>query len=290
MIDDNAVSLLKQQVRQIKLFATDLDGTLLDSKHSLSDENRDALSALADKGIIIVLATGRSRSSIPDSITGLRGTKYLMTTNGARIYLSETDEVIRESFLSAEALDYIFPFFDDPEVMCVVFWDGIPYVEDKRYAAARDYGVPRWYSDYFFESRKPINNFKTAVHDNADRIENINFYFPDEDVQERVRLCLKERTDLYEFTSSFPFNYEVNGLGVMKGAALDFIAKREGLTPEEIIAFGDNDNDVTMIEYAGIGVATANATAKSIAAADLVTELDNNNSCVAATLRNLGLI
>jgi len=290
MNDKKITDSLKKRARLVKLFATDLDGTLFDSKHELTPETRDALSALTDKGIKIVLATGRSRATIPDSIAEMRGVNYLMTTNGARIHVMPSDEIIYEKFLSAEALEYIFPYFDDPEVMCAVFWDGAPYVEEKRYYAARDYGVPRWYSDYFFESRRPLKNFVDAVNANADRIENINFYFPDEIVQQQVFLKLQTRTDLYELSSSFPFNFELNGLGVTKGAALDLIAKREGLKPKEIIAFGDNDNDASMIEYAGIGVAVANATPLSLAAADLVTELDNNNSGVAAALRLLELI
>jgi len=174
--------------------------------------------------------------------------------------------------------------------MCEVFWDGVPHVEVGRYNNARDYGVPRWFSEYFFKSRKPLVDFEAAVNNNSRKIENINFVFGEENVQNRVLSFLKEGADLYELTSSFPFNYEIGGVGVSKGAALDFIAKREDIQSDEIIAFGDNDNDVTMIEYAGIGVAVANAVPRALAAADLVTELDNNHSCVAEALKTLGLI
>jgi len=290
MNTETSIDTLRRRAECVKLFATDLDGTLFNSKHELTPENRTALSELTDKGIKIVLATGRSRATIPDYIAEMRGVNYLMTTNGARIHIMPSDEIIYEKYISAEALEFIFPYFDDPEVMCAVFWDGAPYVEEKRYYAARDFGVPRWYSDYFFDSRRPLKNFVDAVKANADRIENINFYFPDENVQDQVFHELQARKDLYELSSSFPFNFELNGLGVTKGMALDFIAKREGIQPEEIIAFGDNDNDVSMIEYAGIGVAVANTTPLSLAAADLVTELDNNNSGVADTLRLLELI
>jgi len=284
-----SIDTLRRRAGRVKLFASDLDGTLHDGKHVLSDENKNALLALAEKGIILVAATGRSRSSIPETITGIKSIKYLITANGARIHLNSTDEIIREQFLDAKALEYIRPFFDDDDVMCEVFWDGTPHVEERRYKAARDYGVPRWFSDYFFNSRRPLENFETAVYKNADIIENINFVFGNEAVKERVRLFLESRTDLYEFTSSFSFNYEIGGVGVSKGAALDFIAKREGVSPEEIIAFGDNDNDVTMIEYAGIGVAVANAVPRALAAADYVTE-DNEHSGVAAALKTLYLL
>ena len=289
MINEASIETLRLRAERIRLLASDLDGTLLDKGHALSDENRGALSLLADRGVILVAATGRSRSSIPDSVTGLHGLKYLITANGARIHLNSTDEVISASYLDPVALDYIRPFFTDNEVMCEIFWDGAPHVEESRYNAARDYGIPRWFSDYFFSSRRPLSDFEASVFENANKIENINFVFGNDDVQKRVLEFLKARTDLYELTSSFPFNYEIGGVGVSKGMGLDFIAKHEGVSPMEIIAFGDNDNDVTMIEYAGIGVAAANAVPRALAAADLVTS-DNNSSGVAAALKTLGLI
>ena len=284
-----ALDGLRQRARRVKMLATDLDGTLLDSKHSLSDENREALGALADRGVVLVCATGRSRTSIPEAISSLPGVKYLITANGAKIYDNEKNEVISESYLSADAIDYIQPMLYDPEVMCEAFWGGAPHVEEKRYRDARDYGIPRWFSDYFFNTRRPIEDFVSAVREHEREIENINFIFGKDDVQERLRQFLGARTDLYELTTSFPFNFEIGGVGVGKGAAVDFIAKREGILPEETICFGDQNNDVSMIEYAGIGVATANAVPRALAAADFVTS-DSEHSGVAAALKTLNLI
>ena len=279
---------LKERAKGIKLFASDLDGTLFDSTHTLRDDTREALRALADRGVILVCATGRSRSSLPESITGFEGVKYLITANGARLFLRETDEVIYEKFLIPEAIEYSWPFLADEDVMCEFFWGGVPHVEEAHYNAARDYGIPKWFSGYFFSTRQPVRDFESAVREHINEIENINFIFGSEDVQARVHAYLLERTDLYELTSSFPFNYEIGGLGVGKGAAIDFIAKREGILPEQTICFGDQDNDAGMIEYAGIGVAMANATPLSRAAADIIT-LDNEHEGVLAALKAINL-
>ncbi|MDR0875035.1 MAG: HAD hydrolase family protein, partial [Clostridiales Family XIII bacterium] len=85
------------------------------------------------------------------------------------------------------------------------------------------------------------------------------------------------------------FNFEIGGKGVSKAAAVDFIAKREGIRPEETITFGDNSNDASMLRYSGIGVAVANAVPDALAAADYVTD-DNEHYGVAAALKALGLI
>ena len=280
---------LINRAKGVKLIATDLDGTLFDGKHMLSDENLRALETLAARGIVLAAATGRSRTSIPDMITSLPGIKYLITANGAKLYLNGADELIFEKYLSPEALEYVRPLLSDDELMCEAFWDGTPHVEEARYIAARNYGIPRWFSDYFFNTRKPIANFETAVFDHVNEIENINYIFANDVVQERVRLFLAKRTDLYEFTSSFPFNYETGGVGVSKAAAVDFIAKLENISQEETLCFGDNDNDASMIEYAEIGIATANAVPLALAAADLIT-LSNEESGVAAALMALRLI
>ena len=69
------ISILRERAKKIKLFATDLDGTLFDQKHVLRDDTRDALLSLHNKGIVLVVATGRARSSLPDSITSLKEIK-----------------------------------------------------------------------------------------------------------------------------------------------------------------------------------------------------------------------
>ncbi|MDR3365265.1 MAG: HAD family hydrolase [Clostridiales Family XIII bacterium] len=280
---------LRRRAAGVRLLATDLDGTLLDRTHSLSAENKAALSELARKGVVLAAATGRSRTSIPEAVTALEGLKYLITANGAKIYENGTEKILYESYLSAEAVDYIRPFLSDREVLCEVFWDGAPHVEEARYKGAPEYGIPFWFSDYFFSSRLPIRDFEAAVRAHENEIENINFVFANETVKERIRQWLKAREGLYELTTSLAFNFEIGGLGVCKAAAVDFIAKRESVRPEETICFGDNDNDISMIEYAGIGIAAANGVDEALAAADFVTK-DCGQSAVAYALKTLGLI
>lgn len=283
------IEVLRERAKKIKLFASDLDGTLLDTKHLLSDETRRALVTLSRKGIIVVVSTGRSRFSIPETVTSVEGLKYLITANGSKLFINGTDELIFEKYLSAEALDSVAHFFSDPEVLCEVFWDGVPHVESSKYNNARDYGIPMWFSDYFFLSRKPIDNFIKTIRENEKIIENISFVVGTESVKDRVWNSLLENSNIYELTSAFPFKYEIGSIGVSKGAAVDFIAKREGVLPEETICFGDYYNDLTMIEYAGIGIAVGNAASGIIAAADYVTD-DNDNEGVVSALKTLGMI
>ncbi|GHU62560.1 sugar phosphate phosphatase [Clostridia bacterium] len=280
---------LRARARKIRLLATDLDGTLLNRKHELTGANRAALTACAEKGLVVCTATGRSYSSIPQEIAGLDGMRYLITANGAKIYDAVSRDILYESYLSEEAVAYVRPFLTDKEVLCEYFWDGKPHVEEARYHGAADYGIPFWFSDYFLASRVPTPDFDAAIQVHAKEIENINFVFAADDVKERVGAFLRQREDLYELTTSLAFNFEIGGKGVSKAAAVDFIAGREGIRPEETITFGDNSNDASMLRFGGIGVATANAVPDAIEAADYVTE-DNEHDGVAKALAALGMI
>ena len=291
-IEDISVGMLedlRRRARRVRLVATDLDGTLFDQTHTLRDGTRRALKALTDRGIVLAIATGRARFTIPEAVTSLEGLGYIITANGAKLYVSRTWELIFEKYLSLDALDYARPLFSDDEVLCEVFWDGAPHVEEERYIKARDYGIPKWFSEYFFRTRIPTKDFENAIGRHISKIENINFVFGNETVEERLRSFLAKRTDLYVFTSSFPFNFEIGGTGVSKGAAVGFIANRERISAEETLCFGDQNNDVAMIKSAGIGVATANAVSRAQAAADFVT-LSNEQEGVAAALKLLGLV
>jgi len=278
---------LLRRAKHIRMLATDLDRSLLNREHRVTPENRSALERCARQGICLVLATGRALSTVPDEARGVKGVRYLTCANGAKIYDNQTNELLYERYLSAEAVEYVAPFVADNQVLCEFFWGGYPYVEAELYETHA--GIPDWFLGYFLESRKPVKNLLAVVREHIHEIENVNFVFDTEDVKTRVRDYLKRGERLYELTSSLAFNFEIGGAGVNKASALKFIARREEIAREEIIGFGDSANDIKMIEYAGVGVAMENATPEVRAAADFVTT-DCEHSGVAHALETLGLL
>jgi len=83
-------------------------------------------------------------------------------------------------------------------------------------------------------------------------------------------------------------NIEINAEGVCKGKGVEILGEKLGIKKEEIIAIGDNENDLTMIEYAGLGVAMGNATEEVKELADYITDT-NNNSGVAKAINKFAL-
>ncbi|MDR1796284.1 MAG: Cof-type HAD-IIB family hydrolase [Clostridiales Family XIII bacterium] len=271
----------------IRLLASDLDRTLLDSKHEVSAENKAALEACAEKGVVLVAATGRALSAVPEGVRKVRGMRYIVCSNGAKVFENDGTKLLYERYISREAVDYIRPLLEDGEVLCEFFWGGYPYVQQDRYD--RHEAIPGWFLEYFLASRKPVPDMARAIEEHLHEIENINFVFADDAVKERLRGYLAARTDLYEFTSSMPFNFEIGGVGVSKASALDFVCAREGILPAQCICFGDSENDAHMIAWAGIGVAMGNAVPEAKAAAGHVTG-DNEHSGVAQALYALGVL
>ncbi|MDR1028285.1 MAG: Cof-type HAD-IIB family hydrolase [Clostridiales Family XIII bacterium] len=260
----------------IGLIATDLDGTLLDTSMTFTERDRAALGRCIAKGIHVVVATGRSLTSVPQAVRDIEGIEALICVNGAKIYDNKTEEPLYARYLSREAIESVWDLINADDVMCEVFTGGRPYVSAACFDDLARYGIPDWFAAYARRSRRPVDDLISFTSDHLDAIENINFNFGDE----ATRLRLLNRlsgSGLYELTSAFPFNYEIGGVGVNKAEAIDFLCRRLGVPPAETMCFGDNVNDVGMIRYAGIGVAMGDAAPEAREAADFVTLAGGRN-------------
>ncbi|MDR1271414.1 MAG: HAD family hydrolase [Clostridiales Family XIII bacterium] len=256
--------------KEIKLIATDLDRTLLDSEHRLPEKNLQAIKRCIENGIEVVIATGRVLPSIPEQVRGIEGIRYYITANGAKVWDVADGIELYSRYLSPEAFESIVPLIDDATHMVEIFTGDKPYISRAAYDDPISFGIPEWFEPYIKATRTPVEDFKAFGREHYDSIENINFIFKDDEGEQYFRDRLT-RTDLYALTQSFAFNFEIGGKGVSKAAALELICSRVGVDPKHTMTFGDNLNDVSMIEFAGVGVAVSNAVPEARAAADYVT-------------------
>jgi Cof subfamily protein (haloacid dehalogenase superfamily) len=272
----------------IRLIASDLDATLLDRDMQLSPENENALTAAIAKGIHFVPATGRSLSSIPDFIAKMPGVRYLITANGAKVYDRETETMVLERYLARTAVESVLDMIDDGAIMKEIFVGGTPYISRESYDYLAEYGVPDYFREYVKKTRVPVDDLPAFARRHMDDIENINFNYGSDSLKAYLEKRLSG-SELFEFTKSLPFNFEIGGLGVDKASALSWVCERIGIPPEDTIAFGDNDNDASMLRFAGIGVAVGNSVEAALAAADYVTA-PSYESGVAKALAHFGIV
>lgn len=268
----------------IKLIAIDLDGTLLDNKKRLSDINRQALIQCVQKGIWIVPCTGRTVHGIPEEIKGISGIRYAITTNGAVIEDMEEKTVIDTRMLSREQALELLHLVKAYHVMYDPYIDRRGITEPRFYEHLTEYGLPPELQDMVHKTRDVHPNIIEFVEKNHKPVEKVNLFFPEMEERARLRAELELRQDIL-VTSSIPNNLEINAIGATKGEAILRLASYLGIDGKQTMAIGDGENDLSMIQKAGIGVAMKNGSKELLAAADYITSTNEENGVASAINR-----
>lgn len=258
----------------IKLIALDLDGTLLDSQKRLSQRNEDVLKECIRHGIEIVPCTGRIWNGVPDFIRNIPGIHYAITINGAVVEDVISRRVLRERKMSVEQAMEILELAKKFETMYDVYVNGHGYGEARFMDHMERYGVDPGIRDMVRRTRQIVPDVAEKVKELDEPVEKINYFFGDQEERSRARLALESRGDMV-ISSSFRNNLEINLAGATKGDGIRCLAEHLGLNPEETMGFGDGENDITMMQLAGIGVAMGNGEDSVKAAADYVTDIND---------------
>ena len=242
----------------IKLIALDLDGTTLNKESKLSEGNRRALQAAADKGVNIVVATGRPYCALPKEILEFDPVRYVLTSNGARITDLHEGKAFYENCIAPHAVEAAVEMLRPLDYVLETFVDGVAYIEGWYYRQVEETQQCFRNVEYILNTRHPVDNFYDFMLENKDRLENINVNFEDLSVKPAMKVKLETLPDV-TITSSFDHNLEIGGATTSKAEALRQMGNLLGIDRSEMMAAGDSPNDMAMLELAGIGVAVANA-------------------------------
>ncbi len=272
-------------MKNIRLIALDLDGTLLDSQKRLSRRNENALTECMRQGMEVVPCTGRIWQGIPDFIRNLPGIHYAITINGAVVEDIRKNQVLDERKMSWEKAVEILEAAAGFRTMYDVYLDGRGMGESRFMDHMEEYGIPPELVKMIKATREIVPNVIDEVKRLAQPVEKINYFFGDQQERIRARSALTERGDVV-VSASFPNNLEINAPGATKGEALKRLASHLGIEMRHTMGFGDGENDITLIREAGIGVAMGNAEDCLKKEADYVTKT-NDEDGVAAVLEKL---
>ncbi len=273
--------------RKIGLIALDLDGTLLNEEKHLTEENRKALQECIERGVYIVPTTGRTLEGIPQEVKSIPGVRYAITVNGGRIMDQEKNCTIDSRLLSPEQALQVIDVVREYPVMYDAYINGRGVCEKRFLDHLEEYGIRGAGKAFIRSIRDAYPSIRGHVAETKEQVEKLNIFFKDLSCREEVR----ERVTALGFTvvsSSMYNNLEVNVKGATKGEGILRLAALLGIPGEETMAFGDGENDITMIEKAGIGVAMGNAGEFLKTRADYVT-LSNEESGVAYAIRRFVL-
>lgn len=255
--------------KNIKLIALDLDGTTLNSSGLLTEKTRTAIEGAIAKGINVVIATGRVRNTIPEAITKIKGLNYAITSNGASVYELKNNKPKHTNFIPQKTLSQVLDVLREYDYIIEVFTQGRAYLENSVYQEIENNGSAFGNAQYLLSTREPIEDLFELCQRNFDAIENINIYIQQGLGRERMREILEEIEGI-EVTSSYDYNLEICSSGANKAAGLNQLCKEFGVAPHEILACGDGDNDIKMLNFVGIPVAMGNANEAVKAAAQFI--------------------
>ncbi len=270
----------------IKLIALDMDGTVLRSDKTISPKTVHALQAALARGILLVPATGRMRQMIPQQMLDVGPIRYAITSNGATAVDLEEDRIVYSNRMTQEESNRIIDFLMPYDVLVEAYAQGHSYVDKKHYDLISNFqGYPKVLMDLIMKYQIFVEDLPQFLKKNGFCLEKINIPFMEPDVHEKLVEKLANMKE-YAITGSFQNNIEINGASTNKGAALSHLCGQLGISAGEVMAFGDERNDLQMIEYAGCGVAMENGHVSARQIAEYVTR-SNDEDGVAYVLEKL---
>lgn len=266
-----------------KMIAMDMDGTLLTTDKAVSPRNKEALRKAANLGIKLVVCTGRIFTSAR-IYADLIGTEApIIAANGGYIREKDRDEVIYMKVLPKDDIYKIVKaarkdgfytnlfssdtLFTEKIILISKLYekqnDSLP--DDKKVKIVITNGMEKVIEENY------KNILKVVVAAEKDKIGDLS----------KLRNEILNAADV-SIMSSAENNIEIMPKGISKGNGVKILGEIYGISPEETICIGDNENDISMIKYAGFGVAMGNGTNDIKIAADYVTDTNDNDGVAKA--------
>lgn len=276
----------------MRLIVSDLDGTLLNSKHEISIENINALKLAQENGFDIAIATGRTYKDAIHITNKYNIKAHIISNNGSIIHNKEGKK-LKSWSIDKRSLknianwliknNYFFDICTDEYVFLPVNAKEL-LENDFKIAQKNDPSLDDTLIDKTFELI--FSQYGIKLYDNLDELLNSNLDFCsisafsfDYNKLEDGRSYFRNLND-FSMVISLKYNFELVNKDASKGTALEYLSRYLNINLDDVIAFGDNHNDISMFKKAGISVAMDNAENQIKKICKFIT-LSNNHNGVA---------
>ncbi len=280
---------------QYKMVALDMDGTLLNNKHEISERSAQTLKKLSEKGVMVVIATGRSSGSVTKYVTTaltqlVQEKVPMIVFNGSVCIIRDQQsgelEKVFSNALTIEAVRDLIRMTTE-ENLVLQFYNGETgevFVNPKP-GNEEHLALVKRYGDLVGKPQTIVRDYEDLLSAGILPVK-ILALTPENKVDEVFAKPLS--VDLHRIRGSpYPFFVEYLMPGNTKGTAITTLCKHLGVDLSEVVAFGDGENDAEMLEAVGLGVAMKNARPKAKEHANEVTSYINDEDGVARHLETL---
>lgn len=277
----------------IKTIILDIDGTLTNDQKVITPRTKEALLKAQDHGVLLALASGRPDMGLVKWAKELHMDEHhglFLCYNGAKVVDCQTGDVLFSQSLSKEEAVDVLEHLKQFAVTPIIARGEYMHTTDVFGCTFNYKGAPLNIVQY--ESRG--NNYLLCEHEDLAAwvdfpVEKILTAASPEYLQANHEAMSAPFRDRLSCMFTADYYFEFTAKGVNKAKAMEVAFGKLGISRDEMIAFGDAENDLSMLEYAGVGVAMANASEEVKAAADEVT-LDNNHDGIAVSLAKHGVV
>lgn len=245
---------------KIRLIALDMDGTTLENDHlTVSDRNLKAIRAALAKDVYVVTATGRMRYRLPEPIEAIREMRYAVTSNGAAVNDLWDKKILYARNFPLPTLLHVLDTLEGVGAYVEAYSGGKSYTSRDSDRLWQQFPFDKIHRALLMHSRILIDqSLQEYFSDQSRPVEKINLPYLPPEIRETVWKRLHTLEDV-TLTTSVPNNAEINAAGVNKADGLAHLCAHLGISMQEVMAIGDGDNDLQMLQAVGLSVAPANA-------------------------------
>lgn len=271
----------------IKLIALDLDGTLYTTDGKITPHTKEVLSEAVASGVTVIISTGRPFIGLPLSDMADIGITYAITANGAAVYhIPEPNSKVclyencMEPALCAKLLDWLYQH----HLHLDAFIEGDAYTQESTRSIIDELNTSESLRTYIRDTRTAVPNLAQFILENHKAVQKFTVNFPPDDagnypLRAKVAATLDSSDDLTYVSGGFT-NLEITKKGISKAKGLQILCDALDIPVSSVMACGDSQNDLDIVNAAGLGIAMANAEQLLLDAADFVS-LSNNEDGVA---------
>jgi len=244
-------------LKQYRIIACDMDGTLLNSDSKISKENLVAIERLADMGIHFVPTSGRTYCEIPKELIDNPKIRYIIGSNGAAVFDKHSDKRILTCLDKEKALK-VYDILAKYGAYVSFRYDGKVFADSSQQSSdTLDYlnvCAPHRECIKMAVLKENLREFVSGI----DYVEVFATFFHSNAQRDKCNLEIIELGNL-KTVNTWDCNLEIFNAEAGKGSALIKLAESIGVEISDTIAVGDSENDISMIETAGLGLAMGNS-------------------------------